>query len=132
MGRNKGKRFYAVRQGRVRGIFETWEEARENVDGYSGAEFESFSTRAQAETFLRNVRATPIPLKKESVRHHTPTILPHVPSGVIVYTDGSCLGNGGKDARAGIGVYFGPSHPLNVSRRLTPDVYRQTNQVRCY
>ncbi|KAI9334496.1 hypothetical protein DFJ73DRAFT_852878 [Zopfochytrium polystomum] len=27
---------------------------------------------------------------------------------IVVYTDGSCLGNGGRRAKAGIGVYFGP------------------------
>lgn len=31
---------------------------------------------------------------------------------VIVYTDGSCLGNGRKDACAGFGVYFRDNHPL--------------------
>jgi ribonuclease HI len=29
----------------------------------------------------------------------------------IVYTDGSCLGNGGKGAKAGVGVYFGNYDP---------------------
>lgn len=31
---------------------------------------------------------------------------------VIVYTDGSCLGNGRADACAGFGVYFRDNHPL--------------------
>uniref|UniRef100_T1IVV0 ribonuclease H n=1 Tax=Strigamia maritima TaxID=126957 RepID=T1IVV0_STRMM len=41
-----------------------------------------------------------------------------------VYTDGACELNGQKGARAGIGVYWGPNHPLNVSEAL---VVRQTN-----
>ncbi|XP_037007714.2 ribonuclease H1 isoform X1 [Artibeus jamaicensis] len=44
---------------------------------------------------------------------------------VIVYTDGCCSRNGRRRARAGIGVYWGPGHPLNVSIRLPG---RQTNQ----
>lgn len=44
---------------------------------------------------------------------------------VVVYTDGCCTGNGQKGARAGIGVYWGPDHPLNVAERLHG---RQTNQ----
>ncbi|XP_059211679.1 ribonuclease H1 [Centropristis striata] len=44
---------------------------------------------------------------------------------VVVYTDGCCSGNGQKGARAGIGVYWGPNHPLNVADRLHG---RQTNQ----
>lgn len=31
---------------------------------------------------------------------------------VHVFTDGSCVNNGKKDARAGLGVYFGENHPL--------------------
>lgn len=34
---------------------------------------------------------------------------------VEVYTDGSCINNGTKKARAGLGVYFGEDHPLNIS-----------------
>lgn len=34
---------------------------------------------------------------------------------VEVYTDGSCTNNGTKKARAGLGVYFGENHPLNIS-----------------
>ncbi|XP_062428979.1 ribonuclease H1 [Rhea pennata] len=43
----------------------------------------------------------------------------------VVYTDGCCSGNGRNRARAGIGVYWGPGHPLNTSERL---LGRQTNQ----
>jgi len=34
---------------------------------------------------------------------------------IIVYTDGACIDNGGPNAKAGIGVYFGPEDPRNVS-----------------
>lgn len=44
---------------------------------------------------------------------------------VVVYTDGCCSSNGRRRARAGIGVYWGPGHPLNVGVRLPG---RQTNQ----
>ncbi|XP_068198598.1 ribonuclease H1 [Antennarius striatus] len=44
---------------------------------------------------------------------------------VVVYTDGCCTGNGQRGARAGIGVYWGCDHPLNVAERLSG---RQTNQ----
>ncbi|XP_034755282.1 ribonuclease H1 [Etheostoma cragini] len=44
---------------------------------------------------------------------------------VVVYTDGCCSNNGQKGARAGIGVYWGHNHPLNVADRLEG---RQTNQ----
>lgn len=44
---------------------------------------------------------------------------------VVVYTDGCCYCNGRIGARAGIGVYWGPNHPLNVAERLPG---HQTNQ----
>ncbi|XP_033341720.2 ribonuclease H1 isoform X2 [Megalopta genalis] len=43
---------------------------------------------------------------------------------VNVYTDGACSSNGYKNAQAGLGVWFGQDHPLNVSQ---PVVGRATN-----
>ncbi|CAL8101502.1 unnamed protein product [Orchesella dallaii] len=45
---------------------------------------------------------------------------------VVVYTDGACTKNGRKAAKAGIGVWFGNSHPLNISE---PVEGRQTNNT---
>ncbi|XP_012175914.1 ribonuclease H1 isoform X1 [Bombus terrestris] len=43
---------------------------------------------------------------------------------VNVYTDGACSANGRENAKAGIGVWFGDNHPLNVSEAV---VGRATN-----
>ena len=45
-------KIYAVRKGRVPGLYNTWEECREQVDGFSGAEFKSFATTEQAQAYL--------------------------------------------------------------------------------
>ncbi|CAK9799909.1 Ribonuclease H1 [Anthophora quadrimaculata] len=45
---------------------------------------------------------------------------------VNVYTDGACSSNGRKNARAGIGVWFGDDHLLNVSETV---VGRATNNM---
>ncbi|XP_043662185.1 ribonuclease H1 isoform X1 [Drosophila teissieri] len=45
---------------------------------------------------------------------------------VIVYTDGSCIGNGQPGACAGYGVYFGKNHQLNAGK---PVEGRVTNNV---
>ncbi|CAH1983699.1 unnamed protein product [Acanthoscelides obtectus] len=45
---------------------------------------------------------------------------------VVVYTDGACENNGRANAKAGIGVWFGDSHPLNISE---PVVGRPTNNT---
>ncbi|VVC25356.1 Ribonuclease H-like domain,Ribonuclease H domain,Ribonuclease H1, eukaryote,Ribonuclease H1, N- [Cinara cedri] len=38
---------------------------------------------------------------------------------VIVYTDGACLSNGFAEAAGGLGVWFGPNNPLNLSEKLS-------------
>lgn len=43
---------------------------------------------------------------------------------VHVYTDGACSANGHKSAKAGLGVFWGNDHPLNVSE---PVAGRATN-----
>jgi ribonuclease HI len=44
---------------------------------------------------------------------------PAEPGLVRVYTDGSCVGNGKAGCFAGIGVFYGPDDPRNVSWVLT-------------
>lgn len=46
------KKYYAVKNGRVPGIYETWNEAKEQVDGFSGAEYKSFSTLKEADEYM--------------------------------------------------------------------------------
>ena len=46
------KKFYAVKNGKTPGIFETWDECKKSVDGYSGAVFKSFKTIEEALAFL--------------------------------------------------------------------------------
>lgn len=47
--------------------------------------------------------------------------------GVVVYTDGACCFNGKHGAKAGIGVYWGPDHPSNVSEGLEELEGKPTN-----
>lgn len=46
------KNFYAVKQGRVPGIYTTWAECKEQIDGYSGAEFKGFGEKSEALMYL--------------------------------------------------------------------------------
>lgn len=46
------KKFYAVRKGRKVGIFNDWSSCEKEIKGFSGAEYKSFKTRAEAETYL--------------------------------------------------------------------------------
>ena len=100
--------YYAISHP-IKTIVDTWLECKALVTGVKGACFKSFSTRKEAETFLED-------------KPRTEPVIPDY----YVYTDGSCIGNGTVEAKAGIGIYFGPSDPRNVSRRVEG---RQTNNT---
>lgn len=45
-------KYYAVKKGRIPGVYETWDECKEQVDGFSGAEHKSFRTYEEAVKFV--------------------------------------------------------------------------------
>ena len=47
-----GKKIYAVKRGKKTGVFKTWEECRESVEGYPKAEYKSFASVREAEDYL--------------------------------------------------------------------------------
>lgn len=46
------KKFYAVKKGKTRGIFDTWDECKASVDGCPGAEYKGFASLEEAENYL--------------------------------------------------------------------------------
>lgn len=46
-------KYYAVIKGRQTGIFTTWSKCEQQVKGFSGAVFKSFSTRSEAEAAIK-------------------------------------------------------------------------------
>lgn len=48
------KKFYAVRNGRVPGIYMTWADCEKQVKGFGGAIYKSFPTEAEARAFVEN------------------------------------------------------------------------------
>ena len=49
---------------------------------------------------------------------------------IIVFTDGACSKNGAKDAKAGIGVYFGLNDTRNVSKRIQGKQSNNTAEIK--
>ncbi len=45
-------KYYAVKKGIAPGIYETWDDCKKMVDGFPGAEYKSFRTKPEAETYL--------------------------------------------------------------------------------
>ncbi len=68
-------KFYAVRNGYHIGIFNTWEECKKEVSGYSGAEYKSFAKLSDAREYVGGQ----ISLFDESAKSNT----------AVAYVDGS-------------------------------------------
>lgn len=63
------KKYYAVRKGRVPGIYDSWDECSAQVSGFPDAEFKGFKTRAEAEVwFASSVDAAAAKLPTEQDR----------------------------------------------------------------
>lgn len=45
-------KFYAVKKGKVPGIYQTWAQCKEMVEGYSGAVYKSFSSKEEALQYI--------------------------------------------------------------------------------
>ncbi|WP_251065796.1 ribonuclease H family protein [Apilactobacillus xinyiensis] len=84
------KKFYAVKNGRKKGIFSTWSETEKQVKGFSGAIYKSFKTLAEAEDFIGRKKD-----KKVSSSSKTSRILnKNKDYEFVVYTDGGSRNNG--------------------------------------
>lgn len=117
--------FYAVAKGKQTGVFNTWDECKQQTTGFTGAVFKKFPTKAEAEQFVLD--KTTSPNKKKPTRNTITQIEDSAfQPDYYVYTDGSCSDNGRANAAAGIGIYFGENDPRNVAQRVTG---KQTNNT---
>ncbi len=87
-------KYYAVRKGRSPGIYSNWEDCRNQIYQFSGAEYKSFQSRQEAEDFIRGAQ-------------HTPQSLPPSQPGkpeIEIWVDGSCIPSSGEDLLLGWGL----------------------------
>ena len=61
---SKKPKFYVVWSGRVPGVYTSWDECREQVEGFPGARYKAFASRAEA--WLKAHRVTNPILKWET------------------------------------------------------------------
>lgn len=71
-------KYYAVRVGKVPGIYKSWEECKSMIDGYSNAEYKAFGSREEANAYVNNI---------DIVDRHK--VVAHKTNTVIAYVDGS-------------------------------------------
>lgn len=91
------KKFYAVKSGRIPGVYDTWDECKSQVDGFSGAVFKSFPTRQAAEDYVAGNSAELSEQFEESVEFDVPD------GSAVAYVDGSYNAATGE---YGCGVVF--------------------------
>ena len=118
--------YYAVRIGRKPGIYTDWAKCFLCISGYKNAVFKKFNNEQEAIGYM-NSHSSVIDLHKKSVSKNTHYQHIHSKSknSMYIYTDGSCINNGCKNAMAGIGVYFGKNDTRNISEKFTT---RPSNQ----
>ena len=134
--------YYAVRIGKIPGIYLSWAECKENTNGFSKSQYKKFESKIEAENYMNdNVKNIAENLKVNLTIEYklNNTELHDNQSQIVndnynfincinVYTDGSCINNGTVDAIAGCGVYFGNNDNKNISFKLkNKDGYNITN-----
>ena len=75
------KKVYAVKKGIVTGIFETWDECKAAVDGFSGAEYKGFKSKEEACAYL----GIDCPHSNKAL----PDEFPKEADSLVTYVDGS-------------------------------------------
>lgn len=102
------KKFYAVARGKKPGIYTTWfgpSGAEVQIRGFTGARYKGFSTRDEAELWLRDPAIIPrdYPVQTSDTSQETKTLSA---GKVLIYTDGGCRGNPGPGGYGAI-IYDG-------------------------
>lgn len=103
-------KYYAVKAGRIPGIYNSWDLCKAQVYGYSGAIYKSFCTRKEAEKFMHDNTAAV---------SGTNFNLPTAEDTAVAYVDGS------YDVKSGCYSYgvvmLHDSRELHFKKRFTPN-----------
>ena len=104
----KKNKYYVVWRGRLTGIFESWEECQQQIDGFEGAQFKGYPTRELAEAAhkLNYWQA----VKQEGGSRDIPHISFLISHSIIVPSlsvDAACSGNPGVMEYRGVDTATG-------------------------
>lgn len=107
-------KFYAVQKGKKPGIYASWDECKENVQGVSGAIYKSFNSESEANAFL-NKNGYETVVKKSSASNRKKSNSSDIDltryNGPIAFVDGS-FNNDTKEYGYGV-VIIEDSHNIN-------------------
>ena len=89
------KKYYAVRKGKCVGIYNTWDECKSQVNGFSGAEYKSFSNLEEANEYIYGKKESKIAYNGNTVEAYVDGSYEHCikeyGSGVVILKDGNIL-----------------------------------------
>ncbi len=97
-------KFYVVWKGRKTGVFSSWEECAAQVDGFTGAQYKSFTSRAAAEQALKGKYATHV---GKPVSSGDWLFAPNPPVAESVVVDAACSGSPGPLEYRGVDLRSG-------------------------
>lgn len=104
------RKFYVVWEGRVPGIYDSWEDCLEQVEGYPGAKYKSYSSQDAATEAFRGDPREQMAFARELLRHTGMkvdyTMIPAIRLDAIA-VDGACAGNPGPMEYRGVRVADG-------------------------
>ena len=100
------KKFYVVWKGRREGIYDNWPACREQIQGYSGAQYKSFATRAEAEAACEGYYQDYAGKKERPTRRRPADLLEKITTPSLA-VDAACTGNPGAFEYRGVDVESG-------------------------
>ncbi len=97
-------KFYVVWKGRKTGVFSSWEECAAQVQGFTGAQYKSFASRAAAEQAFRGKYAAQV---GKPVSSGEWLFSPHPPVAESYCVDAACSGSPGPLEYRGVDLRTG-------------------------
>ena len=111
------KKFYAVRTGRITGIFYTWPDCQAQVMGFPGAEYKSFPTIEAANDYISNKNITKKPASFTDAEDNVEQAVPvSTAKDAVAYVDGSY--NDAEKTFSYGAVIFWNSEEFHLSERV--------------
>lgn len=112
------RKFYVVWEGRAPGIYDSWEEAKDQIQGFPGAKYKAFPTQEEATTAFRGDPKDQLYALRAIAKHDNPTVnyeaFPEIRMDAMA-VDAACSGNPGVMEYRGVWVatgeeifHFGP------------------------
>ena len=128
------KKFYAVKVGRNPGIYLSWKECEEQIKGFSGQEYKSFSNQEDAICYLNNDEiCMDIDKKPDNVKtqEEIDEIIKKCLNSdrVVAFTDG---GYKGKEKIYGYGIYIiapNEEKPVEICDIVRTEQFHNSNNI---